>query len=152
MAGLSKALLTSWRLIMGPGGPGGPAGPGRLSPSWPASPWKTSLRYSVSGNTKCSKLQKLQNVCACGISAMSHICTGCTFCPGSPLFPFGPCGWHTVRHSLVSISHCFVLNPILWPFYLSLYSLYQPDRFPFSCLSTNTGHGAFGSRLTWRNH
>lgn len=140
MAGLSKALLTSWRLIMGPGGPGGPAGPGTLSPSRPASPWKTSLRYSVSGNTKCSKLQKLQNVCACGISALvvpfvlDHLC--------SPLVPVD------VRHSLVSISHCFVLNPILWPFYLSLYSLYQPDRFPFSCLSTNTGHGAFGSRLT----
>lgn len=28
---------------MEPGGPGGPGGPGRLSPSCPASPWKTSL-------------------------------------------------------------------------------------------------------------
>lgn len=143
MAGLSKALLTSWRLIMGPGGPGGPAGPGRLSPSRPASPWKTSLRYSVSGNTKCSKLQKLQNVCACGISALvaplvlDHLC--------SPLVPVDDT--QSDIHLLV-FPTVLSLIPSCGPF-ICLYIAYiNLICFLFSCLSTNTGHGAFGSRLT----
>lgn len=32
---------------MEPGGPGGPGGPGKLSPSLPASPWKTSGMSSI---------------------------------------------------------------------------------------------------------
>lgn len=32
---------------MEPGGPGGPGGPGTLSPSLPASPWKTSGMSSI---------------------------------------------------------------------------------------------------------
>lgn len=45
---LYHILLTSWMLIIAPGGPGGPGGPGRLSPSCPASPWKQIWHFRIS--------------------------------------------------------------------------------------------------------